>query len=68
MTTQLLESYTRVIADYGWLKANYSFSFGNYINKDRIQFRMLYAINDDIIKGDTGFGKHGHASMEMITI
>ncbi|MEC5164738.1 redox-sensitive bicupin YhaK (pirin superfamily) [Flavobacterium sp. PL11] len=68
MTTQLFESHTRGTADYGWLKANYSFSFGNYYNSERIQFGMLRVLNDDMIDGGTGFGTHGHANMEIITI
>ncbi|RTY93293.1 pirin family protein [Flavobacterium sp. RSP46] len=68
MTTQLFESNTRGKADFGWLKANFSFSFGNYFNPERLQFGMLRVLNDDIIKGGMGFGTHGHANMEIITI
>ncbi|MFV8372463.1 pirin family protein [Flavobacterium sp. LB2P74] len=68
MTTQLFESNTRGKADFGWLKANFSFSFGNYFNPERAQFGMLRVLNDDIIAGGTGFGTHGHANMEIITI
>lgn len=68
MTTQLFESNTRGNADFGWLKANFSFSFGNYFNPERLQFGMLRVLNDDTIAGGTGFGTHGHANMEIITI
>ena len=68
MTTQLFESNTRGKADFGWLKANFSFSFGNYFNPQRLQFGMLRVLNDDTIAGGTGFGTHGHANMEIITI
>ncbi|MFV8466668.1 pirin family protein [Flavobacterium sp. LB1P62] len=68
MTTQLFESNTRGKADFGWLKANFSFSFGNYHNPERVQFGMLRVLNDDTIAGGTGFGTHGHANMEIITI
>ena len=68
MTTQLFESNTRGKADFGWLKANFSFSFGNYFNPDRLQFGMLRVLNDDTIAGGMGFGTHGHANMEIITI
>ena len=68
MTTQLFESNTRGGGDFGWLKANFSFSFGNYFNPDRVQFGMLRVLNDDTIAGGTGFGTHGHANMEIITI
>src|SRR3990167_9687027 len=68
MTVKLFESNTRGKADFGWLKANFSFSFGNYFNPDRIQFGMLRVLNDDTIAGGTGFGTHPHANMEIITI
>ena len=68
MTTALFKSNTRGKADLGWLKANFSFSFGNYFNTDRLQFGKLRVLNDDTIAGGTGFGTHGHANMEIITI
>jgi redox-sensitive bicupin YhaK (pirin superfamily) len=68
MTTQLFASNTRGTADFGWLKANFSFSFGNYYNPERVQFGMLRVLNDDTISGGTGFGTHGHANIEIITI
>jgi len=59
---------TRGTADYGWLKANYSFSFGNFFDPDRVQFGMLRVLNDDHIAPAMGFGKHPHKDMEIITI
>lgn len=68
MTTQLYKSNTRGTADFGWLQANFSFSFGNYFNPERVQFGMLRVLNDDTIAAGAGFGTHGHANMEIITI
>lgn len=59
---------TRGSANYGWLKANYSFSFANYFNPDRLQFGMLRVLNDDYIAPAMGFGQHPHADMEIVTI
>ncbi len=59
---------TRGTADYGWLQARYSFSFGNYFNPDRTQFGMLRVLNDDTVAGGMGFGAHPHKDMEIITI
>lgn len=58
----------RGTANYNWLKANFSFSFGNYYNPDMVQFGMLRVLNDDTIAGGTGFGTHPHENMEIITI
>lgn len=68
MTTKLFEANLRGKADYGWLKANFSFSFGNYFNPERVQFGMLRVLNDDTIAGGTGFAIHPHDNMEIITI
>lgn len=68
MITKLFEANSRGNADHGWLKANFSFSFGNYYNPERVQFGMLRVLNDDTIAGGTGFGTHPHANMEIITI
>lgn len=54
--------------DFGWLKTNYSFSFGHYFNPERINFGMLRVLNDDHVEGGKGFGTHPHKDMEIITI
>ncbi|MAN26384.1 MULTISPECIES: pirin family protein [Mesonia] len=59
---------SRGSANFGWLKANYSFSFANYFNPNRLQFGALRVLNDDIIAGGMGFGTHPHQNMEIITI
>ena len=59
---------TRGHADHGWLNANYSFSFGNYFNRDRMNFGALRVLNDDTISPGKGFGSHPHENMEIITI
>lgn len=55
-------------ADHGWLKANFSFSFGHYYNPERMNFGALRVMNDDIIAGGNGFGTHPHDNMEIVTI
>ncbi len=66
--TVLYKANTRGHADHGWLKANFSFSFGNWYNPERVQFGTLRVLNDDIIGEGMGFGTHGHDNMEIITI
>lgn len=68
MKTNFYPADTRGTADYGWLKANYSFSFANYFDPDRIQFGALRVLNDDTIAPGMGFGKHPHDNMEIVTI
>ncbi|NDC41493.1 MAG: pirin family protein [Chitinophagia bacterium] len=59
---------TRGHADHGWLNAHHSFSFAGYYNPERVHFGALRVLNDDIVKGGMGFGKHPHDNMEIITI
>jgi redox-sensitive bicupin YhaK (pirin superfamily) len=68
MRTILFKSEERGRADFGWLQARYSFSFANYYNPSAIQFGALRVLNDDIVKGGMGFGKHPHDNMEIFTI
>ncbi|MEO6287889.1 MAG: pirin family protein [Dyadobacter sp.] len=59
---------SRFFADHGWLKSAQTFSFhGNYDPK-RIQFGALRVLNDDIVHGGQGFGRHPHDNMEIISI
>lgn len=55
-------------ANYGWLAANYSFSFANYYNPEKVNFGALRVLNDDTVQGGMGFGTHPHDNMEIITI
>jgi len=66
-----LEKYTadsRGKVDYGWLQANYSFSFSNFFDPKRIRFGSLRVLNDDVIAANMGFNTHPHNNMEIITI
>lgn len=68
MKTILNKADDRGFADYGWLKAAQSFSFGNYRNPEKDHFGVLRVLNDDQIAAGMGFGTHPHANMEIITI
>lgn len=55
-------------ADFGWLKANYSFSFANFFDPNKTNFGLLRVLNDDTVAAGMGFGTHPHRDMEIITI
>lgn len=54
-------------ADHGWLQSRFHFSFAEYKNIDNIQYGPLRVMNDDLIKGNSGFPMHPHHDMEIIT-
>jgi quercetin 2,3-dioxygenase len=55
-------------ADYGWLKANHYFSFGEWYNPAKIRFGLLRVLNDDFVAPSAGFPTHPHDNMEIVTI
>ncbi|HZE86455.1 MAG TPA: pirin family protein [Puia sp.] len=55
-------------ADFGWLNSYHSFSFGNWHSPDKVHFGALRVLNDDVVKGGSGFDLHPHENMEIISI
>jgi redox-sensitive bicupin YhaK (pirin superfamily) len=62
------KSNQRGTSNHGWLKANFSFSFADYYNPERMGFGKLRVLNDDWIQKNTGFPNHSHNDMEIISI
>ena len=68
MKYQIFKSESRGGANHGWLNTKHSYSFASYYDQNRIHFGALRVMNDDIVTGGMGFGKHPHDNMEIITI
>lgn len=54
--------------DFGWLDSHHSFSFGNWYDRDKVNFGALRVLNDDVVKGGNGFDSQPHENMEVISI
>jgi redox-sensitive bicupin YhaK (pirin superfamily) len=68
MKSVLHKADTRGHANHGWLDTHHTFSFANYYNPERMNFGALRVLNDDIVDGGRGFGRHPHDNMEIISI
>lgn len=65
---QKIEAKDRHLSHIDWLKSYFLFSFADYFDPQNIDFGTLRVFNDDTIAGESGFGKHQHDNMEIVTI
>jgi len=68
MQTTIYKSTDRGEANFGWFRAKYSFSFGQWYNPQLLGFGALRVFNDSVIQPGKGFPEHPHDNMEVITV
>jgi len=64
---QKLPAADRGRTRFGWLDSRHSFSFGEYFDADRMGYRSLRVLNDDVVSPGQGFGLHPHRDAEIFT-
>jgi len=64
---QVTRAEDRGHTEVGWLNSHHSFSFGDFYNPQKMGFRALRVINEDVVHAGMGFGTHPHRDMEIIS-
>ncbi len=65
--------YTKISAserfhsEIDWLDSYHIFNFSQFYRDGRNGFGDLLVVNDDVVRGERGFGMHPHHDMEIVT-
>eukprot|EP00199_Chlamydomonas_sp_CCMP681_P005934 CAMPEP_0119109960 /NCGR_PEP_ID=MMETSP1180-20130426/25300_1 /TAXON_ID=3052 ORGANISM="Chlamydomonas cf sp, Strain CCMP681" /NCGR_SAMPLE_ID=MMETSP1180 /ASSEMBLY_ACC=CAM_ASM_000741 /LENGTH=260 /DNA_ID=CAMNT_0007096017 /DNA_START=65 /DNA_END=847 /DNA_ORIENTATION=+ len=63
----VLQSKLHVSKPTWWLESRFHFSFADWNDPSRMNWGALRVLNDDLVKGKSGFGTHSHRDAEIFT-
>jgi redox-sensitive bicupin YhaK (pirin superfamily) len=66
-TVDVRRAADRATTQAPWLVSKHSFSFGPHYDPANTHFGLLLAHNEDVVQPSTGFEKHPHRDMEIVT-
>jgi len=66
-TVDVRRARDRFHTQIGWLDSWHSFSFGEHYDPANTGFGVLVVSNDDTVAPASGFGRHAHRDMEIVT-
>ena len=55
------------LGDYGWHAGRFHFSFAEYCDPENLSFGNLMTFNDFTLQPGTGFDKHPHEEIEIVS-
>ncbi len=55
-------------ADYGWLQARYTFSFGHYFDPDLMGYASLRVLNQEVLEANASFKPRTYPNVDVLNI
>ncbi len=67
VTTEVRRAADRAVTRTPWLNSRHSFSFGEHYDPTNTHHGLLLVNNDDMVRPRSGFHRHPHRDMEIVT-
>jgi len=55
-------------ADYGWLQARYTFSFGHYFDPDMLRYASLRVLNQEVLAVGAAFQPRAYPAVDILNL
>ena len=63
----VVRAASRLRTETSWLDSHHCFSYGRHYEPENTHHGLLLVCNDDLLRGGTGFGRHLHEEVEIVT-